>query len=128
MQNRKRWFVSELTPEDVFRLHPRIRWAAFSTDAGEVKFCQMRAGVKSYTPEEADRYFMKHGPTIMTVISERLTPAGMAGRLESIILSFEKDSIFLTKLKDGYLAISVDRVDSLSTFQEISKSIKALQV
>jgi hypothetical protein len=118
--------MSELMPEDVFRLHPKIRWAAFSTEAGQVKFCQMRRRVKSYTPEEADRYFMQRGPTIMTVISERLTPSGMAGRLESIILSFEKDSVFLTKLKGGYLAISVDRVDALPTFQEISESIKAL--
>jgi hypothetical protein len=118
--------MSELTPEGIFRMHSKIRWAAYSTDSGRIKFCQMRPGIVSHTPEEVDRSFMELGPAIMTGVSERLSPAGSAGRLESVIVNLEKDSILIAKVRNGYLAISVDHADALRTFQEIAESIRAL--
>jgi hypothetical protein len=44
----------------------------------------------------------------------------------SLIVNFEKDSVLLTKLRDGYLAVSVDRPEPLSVFQEIEASIRQL--
>jgi len=114
-----------LTPDDVFRLHPKIRWAAFSED-GKVVFCQMRPGVTSYTSDAEDRAFMELGPLIMSGVAERLTPTGGAGKLQSVVVNMEKDSVFLTKVGKGYLAISIDRAEALGVFQEIDTSIQKL--
>jgi len=115
-----------LTPEDVFQLHPKIRWAAFSTN-GKVVFCQMRPGLKSYTSDAEDRAFMELGPLIMTAVAERLTLSGGAGKLENVLVNMGKDSVLLTKIRDGYLAISVDRAEAFGVFQEIDSSIRQLE-
>lgn len=114
-----------LTPEDVFRIHPEIRWAAFSTD-GKVHFCKMRPGIKSYTSEAEDKAFMELGPLIMSGVAERLSLSGGAGKLQSVIVNLEKDSVLLTRVRNGYLAISVNRSAALQVFQEIESSIRAL--
>ena len=120
--------LAELTSEDIFRLHPKIRWTAFTSDSGEVVFSNMRPGVKSYTSDEVDRTFMEFGPLIMSGVSERLTPAGSAGRVRNIIVNLEKDSVLLAKLKSGYLAISVDRADAITALQDIAESIETFTV
>jgi hypothetical protein len=112
-----------LTPQKIFGLHPRIRWTAFTRN-GTVVFCQMRPRVKSYTSDETDRSFMELGPLILTGVSERMTPGASAGIIESIIINFEKDSLLLVRVKDGNLAISVDRPDAHVVFQEIESRIK----
>jgi hypothetical protein len=118
--------MSDLTPERIFRIHPKIRWTALSTEGGRVKFCQMRPAVVSHTSDEVDRSFMELGPAIITGISERLSPDNAAGKVESVIVNFEKDSVLITRIKDEFLAISVDHADALHTFQEIAESLTAL--
>jgi len=108
-----------LTPDEVFRLHPKIRWAALSTESESVVFSQMRLGVKSHTANSEDRAFMKLGPLFMTGMAERLTPEGKAGKLECVIACFEKDYVLVAKVGNGHLAISVDKSDALAVFQEI---------
>jgi hypothetical protein len=89
--------MAPIDPKAVFDLHPRIRWAALSTELGEVIFSEMRRGVASHTHAEVDRAFMKLGPLLLTGISERLTPAGEVGQVDNIIINFEKDSVLLKK-------------------------------
>jgi len=115
-----------LSAEDVFRLHPKIRWTAFSVD-GKVVFCEMRVGLQSYTSDAEDRAFMELGPFIMSGVAERLTASGGAGRLESVVVNLEKDSVLLTRVGSGYLAVSVDRVDAYSVFQEIEPLLRGLR-
>jgi hypothetical protein len=114
-----------LTADDVFRLHPKIRWAALSTDTAVV-FSQMRKGVSSYTPNSEDKAFMEMGPLFMTGLAERLTPQGMAGKLECVIACFEKDCVLMAKVGDAHLALSVDASNALSVFQEIMPQILKL--
>jgi hypothetical protein len=114
-----------LTPERIFELHPRIRWTAFARN-GNVVFCQMRPGVKSYTSNDVDRSFMELGPLILTGVSERMSSPDSAGNVESIIINFVKDSVLLVRVKDGDLAISVDRPYAHLVFQEIESRIKTL--
>jgi len=118
--------VGLLTPSDVFHLHPKIRWAAFSAD-GSVVFSEMRSGVESLTEESEDKAFMELGPLFMTSIAERLTPGGKAGRLESVIACFEKDCVMLVGVKGGHLAFSVDTVDAFSVFQDILPGLAKLR-
>jgi hypothetical protein len=114
-----------LSPEVVFRLHPKIRWAAYSQD-GKVVFCEMRPGLTSYTTDAEDRAFMELGPLIMSGVAEKLTPSGGAGRLQSIVVNLEKDSVLLTKVRNGFLAISVNRAEAFGVFQEIDSVIHNL--
>jgi hypothetical protein len=115
-----------ISPEDVFQLHPKIRWTAFSTEAGRIVFSQMRPGVVSHTLDKDDRAFMEFGPQLLTGIAERLSPTGGAGRVQSVIVNMEKDSVLLTQLRDGYLAISTDRIDALQVFKEVEPLIREL--
>jgi hypothetical protein len=115
-----------VAPEEIFRLHPKIRWTAFSTQEEKVTFSEMRPGVTSYTSEREDRSFMEFGPQVMGGIAERLSITGGAGKLESLIVNLEKDSVLLTPVRNGYLAISVNRTDSLDVFKEIEPKIRRL--
>ena len=114
-----------LSPESVFRLHPKIRWAAYSQD-GKVVFCQMRPGIESYTTDAEDRAFMELGPLLLSGVAERLTSSGGAGKLQSVVVNMEKDSVLLTKVGNGFLAVSVNRAEALGVFQEIDSSIRNL--
>lgn len=120
-----RW-LGLLSPDDAFRLHPKIRWAALSRETGIVEFSQVRPGVVSHTSDAEDRAFMEMGPLIMTSLAQRLTPEGKAGKLECVIACFEKDYVLMAKVGDGYLAISVGREEALIVFQEIIPHILKL--
>jgi hypothetical protein len=114
-----------LSAEGIFRLDARIRWAAFSID-GKVMFCEMRAGIQSYTSEAEDKAFMELGPLIMSGVAERLTQSGGAGKLQSVIVNLEKDSILLMKVRNGYLAASANRKDALDVFTKAEPLIQRL--
>lgn len=116
-----------LKPDDVFRLHEKIRWTALSLESGMVVFSQMRPGIESLTPEDEDRAFMETGPLFMTGLALRLTPLGKAGKLECVIACFEKDWVLMAKMRDGFLALSVDAADALLVFNEIRPRILNLQ-
>ncbi len=113
-----------ITPEEIFRLHPKIRWAAFSSDNGEVLFSQMRPGVESYTSNREDRSFMELGPLFMTSLAERLTPSGKAGNVESIVVTLTKDSVLLMQVEKGYLALSAERSDAVEVFLKVAPMIR----
>ncbi len=113
-----------ITPEEIFRLDPKIRWTAFSSDNGKVLFSQMRPGVESYTSNAEDKSFMELGPLFMTSLAERLTPLEKAGRVDSIIVNLSVDSVMLMKVENGYLALSADRADSVEAFVGIAPIIR----
>ena len=115
-----------ISAEEIFRLHPKIRWASFSTESGKIAFSQMRPGLTSYTTEEQDMAFMEFGPQLMTGIAERLSPTGGAGKVQSVIVNLEKDSVLLAPLRRGYLAISTERADAVEVFKEVEPMIRRL--
>ena len=114
-----------MSPEQIFQFNPKIRWTAFSTEEGRVTFSEMRPGVISYTSERDDRAFMEVGPHLMSGIAERLSSTG-AGKVQSLIVNLEKDSILLTQVARGYLAISVDRADAPGVFKEVEPILRRL--
>jgi hypothetical protein len=86
----------------------------------------MRPGVESYTSEEDDRTFMQFGPLIMSGLAERLTHSGGAGKLQSVLVNLDRDSVLIMKFRDGYLALSVDRDEAFGVFQEIDAKLREL--
>jgi hypothetical protein len=115
-----------LSPEDIFQLHPKIRWVAFSTESGRIAFSQMRPGLVSYTDEREDRAFMEFGPQIITGIAQRLSASGGAGKIQSLVINMEKDCVLLTPIRRGYLVISADRPEALLIFNEVEPKIRQL--
>jgi len=69
---------------------------------------------------------MEMGPVIMTGVAQRLTPEGKAGRLECVIACFEKDYVLITEAGDAYLALSVERTEPLTVFQDILPQVLKL--
>ena len=86
----------------------------------------MRPGVKSWTAEGDDNSFMQMGPIFLTGVAERLSPDDRAGKLKCIIACFEKDSVMITPVGAGHLAISVDEEDALTVFKEVLPQIQKL--
>jgi predicted regulator of Ras-like GTPase activity (Roadblock/LC7/MglB family) len=86
----------------------------------------MRPGVESYTSEEDDRTFMQFGPLIMSGVAERLTHSGGPGKLQSVVVNMDKDSVLLMKFRNGFLAVSADRDEAFGVFQEIDSRLREL--
>jgi hypothetical protein len=101
--------LAELTSERIFNLHPKIRWAGLANDKGEVLFAKMRPGVQSLSPEAADISFMQLGPMLLSSVCERL--AAWAGRVESVVTTYERVVLVVVKLDEHHLAFTVNRQD-----------------
>lgn len=99
----------DLTPERIFSLHPKIRWAGLATDQGGVVFVQMRPGITSLSPEDTDQSFIQLGPLLLTGVCERLAP--WAGPLETVVSTYEKVILLVTRLHKSYLAMTIGKED-----------------
>jgi hypothetical protein len=115
-----------LTPDDVFRLHAKIRWTALALESGMVVFSKMRSGIESFTSDDEDRAFMQTGPLFMTSMAVSLTPLSKAGKLECVIACFEKDCVLMAKVQDGFVAMSAETSDALAVFNEVKPKILSL--
>lgn len=111
-----------LTAEDVFRLHPKISWVALASDQGEVVFVQQRPDVRSFSPGDADRAFAQMGPLIISGVCERLSP--WMRRVASIVIDYEKVTSLITKVKDGYLCMTIEKANAHHTILEVLESLR----
>ena len=112
--------LPDFTAEDIFRIHPKIRWAALANEKGEVLFMQMRPGLESLSPPDQDRVFMQIGPLMLVGVSERL--AAWAGAVESVVITFEKVGMVIARVSGKYLALTVERSD-VSALPEIMTTL-----
>lgn len=113
--------MTALRAEDVFKLSPNIRWVGLASDKGEVVFVEQRPGLKSFSPEDTDRAFVQMGPLIISGVCERLSP--WTGRVWSIVIDYDKVTSLITKVKDGFLCMTVEKEQSRQTVQDIMQSI-----
>jgi len=58
-------------PEEIFRVNKKIRWAALTTDRGDVIYNQQRTGVESFSPAQFDEDFIQLGPLTLLGTAER---------------------------------------------------------
>jgi hypothetical protein len=118
-------FCSNLKPEEIFAVHPKIRWAGFATNKGAVIFAQMRKGVTSFTPDS-------NKLTDLEVRSQYIIESAelenkWVGALDHITFCFEKYVELIVPLKDGYVAINLERDVPCEAYPKISKSIRELE-
>ncbi len=113
----------DITPERIFALNLRIRWAGLATDQGEILFTEMRPGITSLSPEDTDRTFMQLGPMLLSGVCERLIP--WAGPLEAVVSCYRKVVMIVRKLDKLYLALTINSED-ISNMQEIMDSLQQI--
>lgn len=111
--------------EEVFELHPKIRWAAKTSERGEVKFCKMRSGVSSLTPEGKDEFFMQTGALVLLGVCEKMV--SWHGSVDSLVISYDRVVMYIRRLGNEILAMTLDKHDNLgSTMHEIGTRINQL--
>lgn len=113
-----------LTPEDLFRLHPKIRMAGLANDKGDVYFMRMRPGVKSLAPEEENRTFMQLNALLVFGACDRLSE--WSGAVGSATICYEKVIMHLARFKEKVLMLTVEKDEALETVSEIIKSTRSL--
>ena len=115
--------MKEITADQIFNLHPKITWAGFATLNGELSFAKMRPNVESLWPPAMDESFAQLGPMLVLGVCDRLVQ--WVGPLDHVTGIYEKVALVITKLDDGYLAITINRSD-LPFLQEITEKLKTL--
>jgi len=117
--------IAAITPEMVFDVHPKIRWAGLANSKGRVFFMQMREGVTSLTPESNDRAALEiRAQYIIETVRQE---SQSAGEVNSVTINFEKFVEILVPLKAGYFAITVDKDLAPETYTRIIRTLRELE-
>lgn len=111
--------------DDIFAIHPKIRWAGLATRDGRIVFQQMRPGVVSFTPEPNDRLTLEvRAQYIIETVEQE---SEWAGPVDHLAICFEKYVEILVPLKKAYAAITVEKDLSPEHYKDIAESIRALE-
>jgi hypothetical protein len=114
-----------LKPEDVFAIHPAIRWVGLATRKGRVLFTQMKEGVASLTPDTNDLSTLEIRTQYIIEAAEQ--ESRWAGGLDHITFVFEKYVEVIVPLKNSYVAITLDKDVPLQSYSGISKAIREVE-
>jgi len=114
----------KLKPEDIFAIHPRIRFAGLANRNGQILFSKMREGIVSHTPESVERTGLEnHGRYFIETAEQDVKWSGM---LEHITVSYEKYVVLYVPLKQGYVLLSLEKDVPAESHGGICKAIRAL--
>jgi hypothetical protein len=69
----------------------------------------MRPGITSLSPEDTDKSFIQLGPLLLAEVCERLAP--WYGPLETVVSTYEKVILLVTRLHKSYLAMTIGKED-----------------
>jgi hypothetical protein len=116
--------MRKLKPEDIFAVHPGIRFAGLANRNGQVLFAEMREGIVSHTPESVDRTGLEnHGRYFIETAEQEVK---WSGSLEYIAVAYEKYVVVFIPLVEKYVLISLEKVVPAESYTNISKAIRAL--
>lgn len=116
--------VGKLKPEDIFAVHPGIRFAGLANRNAQILFSKMREGVVSYTPDSVERTGLEdHGRYFIETAEQEVK---WSGKLEHITVSYEKYVVLYIPLKQSYVLISLEKNVPAESYISICKSIRAL--
>jgi hypothetical protein len=116
--------MMKLKPEDIFAVHPLIRFAGLANRNGQVLFAKMREGIVSSTPESVDRTGLEnHGRYFIETAEQEVK---WSGSLEYIVVAYEKYVIVFIPLVEKYVLISLEKSVPAEVYTNISKAIRAL--
>jgi hypothetical protein len=116
--------VTYTKPEDIFAIHPKIRFAGSAKRNGQVLFLQMREGVTSLTPDSLDRAALEiHAQYIVETVEQE---GRWSGPVENVAITFEKYVELIIPLTETYVLITVEKEVPVESYGEICKAIRAL--
>ncbi|HKM49909.1 MAG TPA: hypothetical protein VJZ75_01895 [Candidatus Bathyarchaeia archaeon] len=113
-----------MKPEDIFAIHPEIRFAGLATRKGQVVFSKMRPGVVSYHPEPSRTVTVEIQGHYMIEMAEKKY---WAGALEHIAICFEKYVHLFIPLKNHIAEITVEKDLPPHSYGKICSAIQALE-
>ncbi len=113
--------VSEITPEVLFSMHPKIRCVELASEFGDPIFQRMRDGARSISPDELDDQFLAIGPHVITDFLKKYEP--WYGSLTGIVVYHEKISILIVRAGHGFLVISFEPDTAAETVKEVADEI-----
>jgi len=114
--------MPEISPEDIFALHPKIRWVGLTTHQGQVVLAKMRPGVERATPENHDQRFLELGALILGGVAEG--DAAFAGRVKWIAVDYEKYTELMVERDGKYLVLTFEPDKNLQTLREIITALE----
>ncbi len=112
------------TAKHIFDLDSRIRWVGIAKDTGEVFFCEMRQGVKSFSPAEKDREFISFGALVVLSIFEKFVTD--AGKIHGCGATFDKMHLLVFRAGDNVLAISLEVGVNPEAVGEIGRKVRQI--
>ncbi len=104
-----------VTAEEVFAVNKKIRWVALTTDRGDVVLSQMRPGIQSYSPAQADEEFVKLGPLTLLGIAEKYSEY-LRG-VDNVVVWFGLAVCAYARLGTQVISVSIEKeMEALSQF------------
>ncbi len=116
--------MGKVTPEEIFRLHPSIRWVGLTSEDGEVIFVQQRPGTQSHSPANEDQSFIQLNPLLIISACERLSK--WTGEVNSVVVNYQKVNMFMMKHEGKVLALTLEKGLSAGVMVKIVRSIRNL--
>jgi len=102
-------------PEEIFRVNKKIRWAALTTDRGDVIFNQQRLGVESFSPAQFDEEFIQLGPLTLLGTAERYSEY-LRG-VDHVVVWFGAVIAVFSRVGSQVLSVTIEKDrDALSEF------------
>jgi len=113
-----------LVAEDIFQMHPQIRWAGLASEEGDVIFSSMRPGMLSYSPEADDRFLLELGGMIMDGVAQRSSQ--WLGKSDFVLVGYEKATQIIVHVENRYLALTVEPSISAEEILGIARKLPGL--
>jgi len=102
-------------PEEIFRVNKKIRWAALTTDRGDVIYNQQRPSVESFSPAQFDEEFIQLGPLTLLGSAERYSEY-LRG-VDHIVVWFGAVIAVFSRVGSQVLSVTIEKDrDTLSEF------------
>ena len=96
-----------VTAQEMFDVDRKVRWVALATDRGEVLLNQVKPGVNSYSPSDADREFVSLGPLTILGVCERYS--GYLKGVDYVVVWFGLVICVYARLGSQVMAVSIEK-------------------
>lgn len=104
-----------VSPEEIFHVNKKIRWAALTTDRGDVIYSQQRPGVESFSPAQFDEEFVHLGPLTLLGTAEKYSEY-LRG-VDHVVVWFGAVISVYTRVGSQVLSVTLEKdLDALSQF------------
>ncbi len=107
--------IPAVSLDEVFSVNKRIRWAALTSDRGEVIYCQQRPAVESYSPTPFDQEFVQLGPLTLLGTAEKYSEY-LKG-VDHVVVWFGAVIAVFSRIETQVLSVTIEKdLDVLSQF------------